>query len=46
MNIKEINRRLAFGLMSVAEAQAILDIINMGSDTAYYVIENEKIVKQ
>lgn len=45
MNIKEINQRLTYGLMSVKEAQAILDIINMGCDNAYYVIENNQVVK-
>lgn len=45
MNIKELNQRLTYGLMSVQEAQAILDMINMGCDSAYYVIINEQAVK-
>lgn len=45
MSIKELNQRLTYGLMSAKEAQAILDMINMGCDNAYYVVVNEQAVK-
>jgi hypothetical protein len=45
MNIKELNERLNYGLMSLSEAQTILDMINMGSDTMYYLIVNEQVIK-
>lgn len=45
MTIKEINERLHYGLLSVTEAQLLIDVINMGSDTSYYIIKNNQAVK-
>lgn len=45
MTITEINERLYYGLMSVTEAQLFIDVINMGSDTSYYIIENNQATK-
>ena len=45
MTIYELKEMLKHGLMSESEVQKALDFVNKGSDTTYYVIVNNEIVR-